>query len=78
MLNRNLVQLVQPFTFGLILSLVKVLPQQDAVIDSLLKQIIVRIFESEMKWKNSTNVTIYKQINEHIICELGCSHNFVA
>ena len=49
-LTKNLVSLVQPFTFGLILSLVRVLPQQDLVVDSLLKQIIHRIFECEMKW----------------------------
>ena len=42
--------------------MVKVLPQQDAVIDSLLKQIIVRIFESEMKWKK--HIWIIKSLTE--------------
>ena len=36
--------------------------------------------QSEMEWKNSTNVNIFnvKQIYQHIICKRGCSHNFVA
>ena len=49
-LNRNIFDLIQPFAYALCLSLVKVLPAQDGVMD-LLKQILSRIFESEMKWK---------------------------
>lgn len=49
-LNWNLVDLIQPFTFGLVLSLLKVLPPQDGVRD-LLKQIANRIYESDMKWR---------------------------
>jgi len=33
------------------LSLIKVLPQQDSVVDSLLKQIVFNIFDCEMRWK---------------------------
>jgi len=61
-LNRNLGHLLQPFTFGLMLSLIKVLPQQDSLVDSLLKQIIYRIFECEMKWKKYS--WIDKALNE--------------
>lgn len=42
-------ELVQPFTFGFILSIIKVLPQ-DGVVE-LLKQIVIRIYESELKYK---------------------------
>ncbi|CAF0898848.1 unnamed protein product [Brachionus calyciflorus] len=49
-LNRNLNDLVQPFTFGLILSMIKVMSNQDGCID-LMRQIITKIYESELRYK---------------------------
>lgn len=49
-LSRNLTSLVQPFTFGLILSMIRVLPNQDGCVE-LIRQIVTKIFEREMKYK---------------------------
>ena len=56
-MNRSLLlDLVQPFTFGLMAALVRVVPQSASasIVDGLLKQLLVRIYESEMKWTKHT------------------------
>ncbi len=42
---------MQPFSFSLILALVKAFPQKELVIDGLLKPMLNGIYESELKWK---------------------------
>jgi hypothetical protein len=48
--NQNISELIEPFTFCLIISLIQVLPKQDGVIE-MLSKVIIRIFDTEIKWK---------------------------
>jgi hypothetical protein len=49
-LTKNVKELIHPFTYALIISLIKVLPKQDCIID-ILKNAIMKIFEAELKHK---------------------------
>lgn len=49
-LIKNVNELIYPFTYALIISLIKVLPKQDGILD-ILKNTIIKIFEAELQHK---------------------------
>lgn len=77
MFNSSLIELVKPFTFSLTLALVKAMPTgQEAVIE-LLKQVIFKIFDTEMKfdqyyWINKSLDNQLKEVSKFLLKPSTC------